>query len=638
MVHIWAVLSQFSTMLFMCLLVVGMQKIFHNRMNPKWQSYLWWVVILVAFLPPAFIGTGSLVNFKALSDYFRISVEMVLSSSYSSPWVVELSSVPLPILPSVMPTSITDVAFIGYVLWVFGSGLWFVCSYAGLRHGLLKAVVVSPHRVWDIAEEYHLPKPSAVMESRKAKTPFVVGIFRPKLVLPMGQDIDDGVILHELLHLKYKDIVVGWLSTMLRCLYPVLWPFCDTMDNDRERACDQRVLELLDGEQRRDYGRVLLSMLDNEAIHTAGATAMANGGKNIHARITSIANFKKYPQGMGLVSLCMVVVFALAMVGGDIRAQDDFDLNPVLATSVEATAVQSMVFGQNNGATTPAAALDFYTQGRYYDLWRKYESLAYLAAVTKPTEMENLYGDWWSKVGGNVEALHNAYRTGPIIRGLGAGDHGNYLCEIYFYKDQNGSNHNVSYRKNIVSLEENDGFWTVKQLSEEEGVIDGKDTIYWDDNHSPVVWVANVAGYHLEMSQIGQISVNAPLINGFNMPYQTYFPFDPNLHTNPRSDGKFWGYDDSFYTTLTNESGEKFDEISLTVDFTTDSQTYEINVKWRQPIDKGQPKRGAGGGGGTSQINGIVWEEVSPPISAHAVLSMGEKSYEVELTKEVRVP
>ena len=46
-------------------------------------------------------------------------------------------------------------------------------------------------------------------------SPMVCGVFRSVLALPKGKTLDDHVILHELLHLKYKDAMQN-----------VFWCFC----------------------------------------------------------------------------------------------------------------------------------------------------------------------------------------------------------------------------------------------------------------------------------------------------------------------------------------------------------------------------------------------------------------------------
>ena len=171
-----------------------------------------------------------------------------------------------------------------------------------------------------VAQRYQLPRPRRVVECRWERSPFLTGFLAPALVLPMGWEPDEKVILHELLHLKHRDLWAGWLTAALRCLHwcdPLLWLVFDKVDNDREALCDQRVLERLEGEDRRDYGRVLLSMADSRTVRVPGATTMANGARAIQARIQAIARFKRFPRGMALVSGCMGAALVMALaVGG----------------------------------------------------------------------------------------------------------------------------------------------------------------------------------------------------------------------------------------------------------------------------------------------------------------------------------
>ena len=83
----------------------------------------------------------------------------------------------------------------------------------------------------------------------------VCGVLRPVLVLPAGQDVDDKVLLHELLHLKQRDTLWGMVICVFRCIHwcnPLLQYCAGRAANDLESRCDQRVLERLEGEERRN--------------------------------------------------------------------------------------------------------------------------------------------------------------------------------------------------------------------------------------------------------------------------------------------------------------------------------------------------------------------------------------------------
>ena len=117
--------------------------------------------------------------------------------------------------------------------------------------------------------------------------------------------------------------------------------------------------ERLEGEERRQYGVNLLSMADDRYARAPGTTSMANGGKNIKARISSIARFKRYPRGMGFGSGCVAAVLAIACLAGTSGAVDipDFDQRGPLA----------LARAQVNRPTTVAGALDTYAKALLCD-------------------------------------------------------------------------------------------------------------------------------------------------------------------------------------------------------------------------------------------------------------------------------
>ena len=90
------------------------------------------------------------------------------------------------------------------------------------------------------------------------------------------------------MHLIHRDVAWGLVICFFRCLHwcnPLLWFCANLAQNDLEARCDQRVLEQLEGEARRQYGRILLSMADEKYARAPGTSSMANGLRNIRRRI-----------------------------------------------------------------------------------------------------------------------------------------------------------------------------------------------------------------------------------------------------------------------------------------------------------------------------------------------------------------
>lgn len=281
------------------------------------------MLVLRLLIPAGVWGRSTVLDVWPWLEAARAGTELTLDSAYSSPWTLSLPRGPIPLLPAEAPRSLTDWLFLLYLAGALGLALWYLGCALLLSLRVSRGVPVEgPRRaaIDAVAQRYQLPRPRRVVECRWERSPFLTGFLAPALVLPMGWEPDEKVILHELLHLKHRDLWAGWLTAALRCLHwcdPLLWLVFDKVDNDREALCDQRVLERLEGEDRRDYGRVLLSMADSRTVRVPGATTMANGARAIQARIQAIARFKRFPRGMALVSGCMGAALVMALaVGG----------------------------------------------------------------------------------------------------------------------------------------------------------------------------------------------------------------------------------------------------------------------------------------------------------------------------------
>ena len=527
MTTIWAFLQQTCAATAVALFLLLLQRIFLDKLCPRWQYGVWAVLLARLVLPVGIAGRTSALDVWPWIEQLRIGAELQLSSAYASPWHQSLPALPFPLPPQSAPASITDWLFILYTAGVVLSVLWFLLCALRLHRRVNRGVPVAGERleaVQRVAEQYGLPMPARVMECKWEHGPFLMGALRPTLVLPMGWTWDEHVILHELLHLKYKDIWAGWLTTLLRCIHwcnPVLWLVFDKIGNDREALCDQRVLERLEGEARRDYGRVLLAMADDRAVRTPGATTMANGSRAIKSRIASIVRFKHYPQGMTLVSVCITLVLTLALVVGfpALAASSSVQMTHT-ATQMQrpTTVTAALSAAQLHRPTTVAGTLDAY--GKHLLAQQDiYTALMCAAMVTPADEMPALMEKWeayrrtdspypWPWASSSQEI----WVAGPLFRGLVSDGDGGYLCQVFWFRDaeiaadaqpQNDHEWPIEYLCHTVWLRPDKNSWTVTLLDEYTGsgmplLTSVADTI--KNLYGPVTWSGSAGEYSLELS------------------------------------------------------------------------------------------------------------------------------------------
>ena len=381
--NLWSFLNQTLALSVTAALILLLKKLFEDKLSPRWQFGVWSIFTLRLLLPVGLFHRYLFPQGQVLLAWVKNTVEGASHSALSAPYEAVAVTAPVPLFPDgfSFPGSVTDWLFYLYSFGVAISLLWLAGTYLVLRREVARghaAGAAETAQVEAVAEAYSLPLPRRIVVLPQVESAFVCGLLRPVLVLP-ERAVDDKVLLHELLHLRYGDVWAGVGISLMRCLHwcnPLVWYCCGRMRNDCEALCDQRVLERLEGEARREYGVILLSMADGKYASAPGTSSMANGAGNIRRRIAAIARFKRYPAGMALVSVCVAVVLGTTCLAGsplaDTVALSRDDLSLAMA--------QAVVYRP----TTPAGALDIYVNAVLTD------NGAILAVVTPEEEQAAL--------------------------------------------------------------------------------------------------------------------------------------------------------------------------------------------------------------------------------------------------------
>ena len=152
----------------------------------------------------------------------------------------------------------------------------------------------------------------------KANTPMLIGLFRPVIVLP-DCEYSDGqlraVLLHEMTHLRRKDILVKWLSVIACSVHwfnPVVWLARREIDRVCELACDETVIRNLDADGIRNYGDTLIYVAaDSKTPHAVLSTTMCEEKKALKERLGAIMNSRKHTRPAAAVSAVLVLAAIL---------------------------------------------------------------------------------------------------------------------------------------------------------------------------------------------------------------------------------------------------------------------------------------------------------------------------------------
>ena len=360
--NIWEFLYQTLTVSIVAAALLFIKRLLRDKLSPRWQYGVWAVLALRALLP-ASTARGVVPSLALGVETLKSAVELGLGSAYSGAFEpIRLRHV-LPWIDAV-PASATDWLFIAYAAGVLLTLAWYALRYAHLRALLRRGSAAGAEAqaaVASAAGKYGL-RPCPAVAVPGLKTAFVCGVFRPVLAVPAEGAPDEKVILHELLHLKHSDALQNVFWCFLRALHwcdPFMQYVFDRVGNDMESLCDQRVLERLEGEERREYGGILLEMASRAYARAPGTSSISNGAKNIARRIEAIARFKLYPRGMALIAACTAVTLCAALLTGAAADHSDRRLQ---APRNEGELVAALSASRLNRCTTLAGALDTYAK------------------------------------------------------------------------------------------------------------------------------------------------------------------------------------------------------------------------------------------------------------------------------------
>lgn len=177
----------------------------------------------------------------------------------------------------------------------------------------------------DCLDKMHITKPVPVYSTAFLKSPVIVGLFRPRIYLPIHLISDHHandiryMLMHELAHYRYKDAFANYCMNIIGVLYwfnPFVWYSLKEMKNDSEVACDTSVLKLLNEDAYEDYGNTLIHFAEKVSLTPFPFTTGISGSmKQMQRRVINIANYRPASFKKKLHSTLAYIMIALFLFG-----------------------------------------------------------------------------------------------------------------------------------------------------------------------------------------------------------------------------------------------------------------------------------------------------------------------------------
>lgn len=270
---------------------------------PKWiNTVLWAFVGLRLVCPFSFESIFSLIP-----STDTIPQDIIYSDSPAiHSGIPAINSTINPIISETFAPDVTSSANPLQIITAIASAVWILgiiamVLYAGISyfrlHKKVSEGVVLKDNIW---------------LCDRIDTPFILGIFKPRIFLPSGISENDTeyVIAHERAHLRRRDHWWKPLGFILLTVYwfnPMMWLAYILLCRDIELACDEKVIKEMGTDIKKSYSEALINC--SISRRTVSACPLAFGETSIKDRIKSVLSYKKPTLWVIIIALisCIVV-------------------------------------------------------------------------------------------------------------------------------------------------------------------------------------------------------------------------------------------------------------------------------------------------------------------------------------------
>lgn len=294
---------------------------------PKVLSYALWGIVLFRLLCPAAIGSDFSIyhllgataeksgTLTSVIEYVPSDIVHTAYPSVNFP-VQGVSDVINDTLPQGQEQLAADPleAPMAIAAWIWMAGvlvmvLGSVVSYIRLRRK--RAVVVPLRENIFIADDI--------------MSPFVGGLFRPKIYLPcsLGEKEQEYIILHEQHHIRRLDHVaklLAFLALTIHWFNPLVWIAFVLAGKDMEMSCDEAVIRKVGSDVRADYAASLLTLATGRRIFAG--TPLAFGEGDTRDRIYNLSRWKKPAVWAVLLAAAACITLAAALLTNPRKAEE----------------------------------------------------------------------------------------------------------------------------------------------------------------------------------------------------------------------------------------------------------------------------------------------------------------------------
>lgn len=333
-------------------LIFLVKLILRDRLPIRWYSTLWLLLLLRLALPWVPQSRISVFNFipeqarpvrAASTENTRAVIAQPVHDPVGGQGLpVSTKPEPVPVArdtsvpfnpggtstPSRLEGSTKTLAWI-WLMGTLGLGAFILLRNLSLWRVIKRERPVTDQAILDLLEDSKMQMQVqtlvGVIVTDSVRSPALFGFVRPRLLLPQGLiealDLEElqHIFLHELAHLKRRDIHLGWLVSVLQVMHwfnPLVWLALCRMRTDQELACDGLVLSTMTKDEPAQYGQTIIKLFENCArgSYLPSLAGILEDGSQLERRIDMITNPSRKSRVQSVVAGLLLVALSCVVL------------------------------------------------------------------------------------------------------------------------------------------------------------------------------------------------------------------------------------------------------------------------------------------------------------------------------------
>lgn len=270
------------------------------KKTPKWITCLLWGLVALRLVIPFYMES----SFSLIPSSEVIPQDIITSENpaiHSGISIVNSTLNPAMTQRVIQGTNrMESVVSIAAIVWAVG-------AVVVLAYGVLSALRLR----WKVRAS--ILQRDNVYFCDDVASPFVFGIFAPKIYIPSGIEENQlpYILAHENAHIRRHDHWWKPISYCLLAIYwfnPLLWVAHILLCRDIERACDEKVVADMDSNQKKGYSQALVAC----SVHrrTIMVCPVAFGEIGVKTRVKGVFSYKKPALWIIVASMAVCTVVA----------------------------------------------------------------------------------------------------------------------------------------------------------------------------------------------------------------------------------------------------------------------------------------------------------------------------------------